>query len=406
MLIAHLADLHLGFRAYHRVTPRGVNAREADVTLALQQAVEQVVRLRPDLVLVAGDVFHTVRPSNTAIADAFRLFASLSARLPSVPVVMIAGNHDSPRSSDTGNILSLFREIPGMTVVTDDAETVHLEALETSVLCLPHNALARRWNEQAAATPAGEPEPDSSPAERILLEPDPAARTNVLMLHGTVSGSAAEGKVRYVSEYGGVAVADTAIGPDRWDYVALGHYHLATELAPNMWYAGGTERTSTNIWMEDGPKGFVAYDTERRSASFHPLETRPVIDLPRLSASGLSAAEVDEALLASVERVPGGLENKIVRLVVTDIPRHVVRELNHKRIRELKAEALHFHLDARPPEVRRVVGSGAPMRRQTLREQVESYLTRHWTPSSESIDRERLVTLARTYLERVGEGEE
>src|SRR5690606_32197982 len=87
--------------------------------------------------------------------------------------------------------------------------------------------------------------------------------------------------------------------------------------------------------------------------------------------------------------------------VVTDIPRHLVRELNHRRIREYKAQALHFHLDARPPEVRRIVGSGAPMRRQTLREQVEGYLTRHWTPSSETIDRERLVRLATSYLDRV-----
>lgn len=405
MLIAHVADLHLGFRAYHRVTPRGVNAREADVTHAFQQAVEKIVALGPDLVLVAGDVFHTVRPSNTAIADAFRLFASLTARLPGVPVVVIAGNHDSPRSSDTGNILSLFREIPGMVVVTDDAETVTLEGLETSVLCLPHNALARRWNEQAAVTPAGEPEPDSTPAERILLEPDPAAKHNLLMLHGTVSGRSAEGKMRYVSEYGGVAVADTAVGPERWDYVALGHYHLATALAPNMWYAGGTERTSTNIWMEDGPKGFVAFDTERGEGTFHPLETRPVIDLPRLAARGLTAAEVDEAILTGVEGIPGGLEGKIVRLVVADIPRHVVRELNHKRIRDLKAEALHFHLDARPPEVRRVVGSGAPMRRQTLHEQVESWLTRHFHPTSEAIDRDRLVRLAGTYLDRVGDAE-
>lgn len=404
MLIAHLADLHLGFRAYHRVTPRGVNAREADVTYALHQAVEKIVRLRPDLILVAGDVFHTVRPSNTSIADAFRLFASMATRLPDAPIVLIAGNHDSPRSSDTGNILSLFREIPGMRVVTDDAETVHLEQLDAAVLCLPHNALARRWNEQAAVTPAGEGEPDSSPAERILLEPDRVANRNILMLHGTVSGSAAENKVRYVSEYGGVAVADTAIGPERWDYVALGHYHIATELAPNMWYAGGTERTSTNIWMEEGEKGFVAYDTDRRAATFHPLETRPVFDLPRLSARGQSATEVDEAIRSAVEGIPGGLDGKIVRLVVTDIPRHVVRELNHRRIREFKAEALHFHLDARPPEVRRVVGSGAPMRRQTLREQVESYLTRHWTPTTEAISRDRLVSLARLYLEQVGEG--
>ena len=383
MRIAHLADLHLGFRAYHRVTARGVNAREADVAEAFRETVEQVVALAPDLVLVAGDVFHTVRPSNSSIAEAFRQFASLAARLPDVPVVMIAGNHDSPRSSDTGNILSLFREIPNLYVVTEEAERVQLDSLGTAVLCLPHNALAR--------------------AEEIALEPDPAAETNLLMLHGTVGGASAEGKIRYVSEYGGVVVEDTSIAPERWDYVALGHYHIATGLAPNMWYAGAIERTSTNIWAETGEKGFVVYDTDRRTASFHAVRTRPVFDLDRLSARGLGAAEVDEAIERAVSSLPGGLEGKVVRLVVADIPRHVVRELDHRRIRDYRAEALHFHLDARPPEILRAVGSGAPMRRQTLREQVESYLARQWTPSSEEIDRDRLVALARTYLDRAGE---
>lgn len=385
MIIAHLADLHLGFRAYHRVTARGVNAREADVAAAFREAVNALVALRPDLVLVAGDVFHTVRPSNTAISEAFRQLVSLTSRLPDAPVVLIAGNHDSPRSTDTGNILALFREIPGVLVVTEQAEAVRLPGLDASVLCLPHNALARG-------------------AEEVALEPDPAAAVNLLMLHGTVAGAAAEGKIRYVSEYGGVAVQDTAIAPERWDYVALGHYHIVTELAPNMWYAGGIERTSTNVWLEaEGPKGFLTYDTERRAATFHPLPGRPVVDLPRLSARGMTAAEVDAAIRDAVDGLPGGIEGKVVRLVVTDIPRYLVRELDHRRVREYKAQALHFHLDARPPEVRRVVGYGAPLRRQSLREQVESYLATQWTPTSADVDRARLVALARTYLDAVGE---
>jgi DNA repair exonuclease SbcCD nuclease subunit len=376
MKIAHLADLHLGFRAYHRVTPRGVNVREADVADAFRRAVARTVELRPDLVLVAGDVFHTVRPSNASIAEAFRQLSVLCEGLRDVPVVVIAGNHDSPRSSDTGNILTLFREIPGVTVVADDARAVLLPQVETSVLCLPHNSLAVE---------------DAGP---VRMDP------NLLMLHGTVGGSVAEQKLRYVTEYGGAIVADTDIGPERWDYVALGHYHIATELASNMWYAGGIERTSTNIWMEDTPKGFLVYDTDRKRAEFHPVETRPVVDLDRLSAKGLTSAEADERIRAAVEGVPGGIAGKIVRLVVTDIPRAQVRELNHKRIREWKAEALHFHLDARPPEIRRRAASGAPVRRQTLQEQVASYLGKHWTLSSETLERARLVELGTAYVDR------
>jgi DNA repair exonuclease SbcCD nuclease subunit len=384
--IAHLADLHLGFRAYHRVTARGMNVREADVADAFRQAVARTVALAPDLVLVAGDVFHTVRPSNTAIADAFRQLSLLTERLPGVPVVMIAGNHDSPRSSDTGNILALFREIEGVVVVADEARPVHLPEVETTVLCLPHNALA------------------TEEAHAAVMEPDPAARHNVLMLHGTVSGASAEEKIRYVSEYGGATVEDTAIGPERWDYVALGHYHIATALAPNMWYAGGIERTSTNIWEEArGEKGFVLYDTETGAGELHALETRPVVDLPRLSAQGLSAAEVDEAVRLAVESVPGGIRGKVVRLVVHDISRTLVRELNHKRIREWKAEALHFHLDARPPEVRRRAASGAPVRRQTLAEQVEGFLRLHWTVQTPGVERDRLVALGSDYIRKAEE---
>jgi len=98
-----------------------------------------------------------------------------------------------------------------------------------------------------------------------------------------------------------------------------------------------------------------------------------VIDLPRLSAGDLDADGLDEAIRAAVESVPDGLSGKMVRLVVEDVQRALVRELDHRRIRGWKAEALHFHLDLRPPEIVRRVGYGAPMRRQTLEEQVEGW---------------------------------
>jgi len=426
MILAHLADLHLGYRAYHRLAPGGINARERDVALAFRAALDRIVELEPDLVLVAGDVFHTVRPSNTAIADAFRQFSRLRARLPKAPVVIIAGNHDSPRAVETGSILRLLAEIPGVTVVDQDARAVHLEELDTTVLCLPHNALAS--------------------GERIALEPDPDAAVNILMLHGTVAGGGADEKLRYVSEYGGVKVEASEIRPERWDYVALGHYHIATELAPNMWYAGGIERTSTNIWEEaSSEKGFLTYDTESKKATFHPVPTRPVIDLPRFSAlrvvggrpgagAGAAAvprvepgpgaggepstaspapapgrylepAEIDAKIRALVESIPDGIEGKIVRLVITDIPRELFRELDHQQIREYKARALHFHLDARRPEVHRIVGVGAPGRRLTLEEEVRNFLRKHWQRSSSEIDVERLVALADRYMAEAAGGE-
>jgi DNA repair protein SbcD/Mre11 len=382
--IAHLADLHLGFRAYHRLTPRGVNVREADVADAFRHAVDRICQLRPDLVIVAGDIFHTVRPSNTAIADAFRQFSVLTERLPGTPVVLLAGNHDSPRSSDTGNILTLFREIDGVEVVADECRRVDLPAIEAAVLSLPHNALVAD--------------------QEMAMDPDPAVRFNLLTLHGTVTGHVSEQKIRYVTEYGGALVPDSRIRPDRWDYVALGHYHLCTDLAPNMWYPGALERTSTNIWMETGEKGFLLYDTETQRADFHAVETRAMVDLPRVEAHGLAPAELDEEIRRRVEGVPGGIDSKIVRLVIGDVPRSVFREINHRRIREWKASALHFHLDARPPEIRRRPAGGAPARRQTLQEQVAGFLRNRWTISRPGLEPDRLVQLGTDYVDRAGEG--
>ena len=43
MKLAHLADLHLGFRQFDRQTPRGTNQREADVAEVFRRAVDDLL---------------------------------------------------------------------------------------------------------------------------------------------------------------------------------------------------------------------------------------------------------------------------------------------------------------------------------------------------------------------------
>lgn len=383
MRIVHIADLHLGYRAYHRVNRLGQNVREADVAHAFDQALTKTIELEPDLVLIAGDVVHTVRPSNAVVAHAFRGFARLRKALPRVPILLIAGNHDSPRSSDTGNILTLFQEIPGIVSVTHGSQQVYIDALDTSVLCVPHNALVG--------------------GSRAGLEPDKTASTNILMLHGTIGGRVAEKKLRLLSEYGGERIEDRTIGPERWDYVALGHYHVTTALARNMWYAGSLERTSTNIWIEEEPKGFLLFDTGTREVAFHEVATRPMIDLPAIDARGLAVEEVDERIRSAAESVTGGLAGKLVRQRIINLPRHAARELDYTRIREYRATALHFQLDMRAPETvigrhsdSEVAPTSAP--RRPLEAEVFDWLRNRYAPSTPDIDKAALVSLAGTYL--------
>src|SRR5580765_3193777 len=100
MRLVHLADLHLGYRQYQRLTPGGVNQREADVAVTFRTAIDRIIALRPDVIVVAGDIFHSVRPTNQAILHAFLQFSRLARELPNALIVLVAGNHDTPRSSE------------------------------------------------------------------------------------------------------------------------------------------------------------------------------------------------------------------------------------------------------------------------------------------------------------------
>jgi hypothetical protein len=98
-----------------------------------------------------------------------------------------------------------------------------------------------------------------------------------------------------------------------------------------------------------------------------------------------------------VEQCEGGIEDKIVRLVVSDVPRHIVRELDHKAIREFRRKALHFNLDTRRPEIMRPkAGQAAPGRRASLADTVREKLQTR--PLTENIDRAALVELGLYYL--------
>lgn len=379
MRLVHLSDLHLGFRQYQRQTPAGINQREADVAAAFARAVDRTIELAPQLVLVAGDVFHTVRPTNPAILHAFLQLQRLRQALPAAPVVIVAGNHDTPRATETGCILRLFRTL-GVDVVDSEPQRLTYPELELSVLAVP-----------------------DIPGRRVALEPDPAARHNVLLLHGEVEGMLPPQLARL--DRAGMEISREELGLPGWSYVALGHYHVHREIAPNAFYSGSVEYTSANPWGElveerEGAvpgKGMVEHDLLTGEHVFHPLEpSRRLLDLPVIQARGMSAGDLDAAIASTVGAVPGGIDDQVVRLVVRDVPRHVARELDHRALREIKRRALHFHLDTRRPELRRVQAHGAPGRRPSLADTVRDKLQGRIVSSD--IDRDALVELGLHYL--------
>ena len=381
MKLVHVSDIHLGFRQYQRQTAAGLNQREADVASAFRKMIDSVIELRPDVIVIAGDVFHAVRPTNPAILSAYTHFGRLVQKLPDAIIVMVAGNHDTPRTSETGCLLRLFSSL-GIIVVDGEEKRIRFPERDLHIFAVPDGV-----------------------RPRPRFEPDPSVRYNVLVMHDEVEG--------VINRFGSLVERPVTeltlqeLGADQWDYVALGHYHVYHEVAPNAFYSGAIEYASTNVWGEVDDerakkvpgKGFIEHDLATGEHRFHPISlARRVVDIPEVRGEGLSASQLSEAIVAAVEACAGGIDDRIVRLIIRDVPRHVLRDLDHRKIREYKRRALHFLLDARRPLPARIEsGSGAPGRRASLTETVRAMLeSRSVTPG---IDRKALVDLGLRYLD-------
>ena len=366
MRLAHLADPHLGFRQFHRLTERGRNQREVDVALAFTRAVDGVIAARPDAVVVAGDLFHAVRPTNSAILHAVQQFHRLRRALGDAPIVVIAGNHDTPRSTDTTSIFGLLHEI-GLHVADTSARRFTFPERDLSIFAVPHQAMFE--------TP------------RVALEPAGPERYQVLVIHGETPGLF--GDDHSAAEPGGAHLSDDDLRAN-WTYVALGHYHVQHEVRERQWYAGALEYCSPNPWGElreerDAKlkgKGWLLVDLDAGVAHRRAIEPpRRFLDLPWLDAKELAAPELDRLIADAVTNVAAGIAGAVVRQVVRNVARPVARELDHARIRAWKAEALHFQLDLRRPDTAsRQSASGAPGRPETLPETLASYLRERQLP--------------------------
>ena len=383
MRLVHLSDLHLGYRQYQRLTPNGINQREWDVARTFQRAVEQIVALTPapDVILVAGDVFHSSRPSNAAILHAFRQFLRLTRDLPKTRIVMVAGDHDTPRTTESGSIMGLFEQI-GVEVAANGARNIRFDDLDLSVLAVPDIP--------------GLPLP--------ALMPDTTSKHNVLLIHANVTDVVPQYYAELDRATTSLSRADLHLA--QWSYVALGHYHVQRMVAPNAYYSGSLDYTSLNVWFDKSEeeelglrgKGFIEYDTESRVARQHFVEpSRDFLDLKPIIARDMTPAEVDAAIRKAVDKVKGGIDDKVVRLVVKEIPRQVSRELDHRALREYKKRALAFNVDLRRPDATKKQVAGGPTRRPSVADVVREALTTRPLPSD--LDRGRLVELGMKYLD-------
>lgn len=216
MRILHTSDWHLG-RIFH-----GIHLTH-DQAYILEQVVDMIKEVKPDILLVAGDIFDRSVPPTEAVNLLDEIVSKIQMDH-KVPIIMIAGNHDSPDRlgfgyrllQDMGLIIAGKLDIDMKPLIIEDQHgkvafhsipyvepAVIREKLEDSKIHSHDEAMHRL-------------------IQHISKGIDRNKR-NVLVTHAFVAGGNESESERPLS-VGGTGIVDPRCF-NAFDYVALGHLH-------------------------------------------------------------------------------------------------------------------------------------------------------------------------------------
>jgi DNA repair protein SbcD/Mre11 len=216
MKFIHTGDWHLG-RAFYNVSLLD------DQAYVLDQFITCVRERKPDIVLIAGDVYDRAVPNT----DAVKLLDDTLSRLildVQVPVILIAGNHDSSQRLQFGSRLMESHRLYICGTLTQPATFIQMydDAGPVCFYPLPYAEppIFREYlaNEQIV---------DYDTAMRAWVEQVQAAHPpiarSVLLTHAFVLGGASSESERPLSVGGSSAIHAELFR--EFNYVALGHLH-------------------------------------------------------------------------------------------------------------------------------------------------------------------------------------
>jgi len=261
MKLMHLSDLHIGKR---------VNEFSLleDQKYILRQILQIADEIKPDGILIAGDVYDKSMPAAETV-ELFDEFLTLIA-LRSIPCFVISGNHDSPERIAFGARIMSGQRIH-MSRVFDGTITPTVledEIGELNIYMLPFikPAHVRRFYPDAVVDTYEEA--IQTVMKNMVIDD---SKRNVLIAHQFITNGGLEPE-RCESEsisVGGIDNIDVTLF-DSFDYVALGHLHGPQGIGrETVRYAGSPLKYSfseakhiKSVTVVDfGKKGEVQIDT-------------------------------------------------------------------------------------------------------------------------------------------------
>lgn len=232
MRFFHLSDLHIGKQLHN------YNLRE-DQEHILAEVIQYAKELRPDAIVIAGDIYDKSVPSGEAVTVFDEFLTELSLLEPKIPVLMIAGNHDSAQRLDyasrilgaqqiyiAGNAPETLDDYLKRVTLEDGYGPVHFYLLPFLKPGFVRGVFG------------GEVPVSYQEAVEKLLERETKCgkdrqaldwqERNVLVTHQFYTGSGQEAQTcdSEIFSVGGLDRIDSSV-IEKFDYAALGHLHGA-----------------------------------------------------------------------------------------------------------------------------------------------------------------------------------
>ena len=331
MLLLHTSDWHLG------KVLKGQSRLDEQVAV-LKEIVEIAERERPDLVVVAGDIYDTTAPSAETEKLAVRALSAL--RRHAAAVVVVAGNHDHGPRLDA---LRTWADGAGITLrgLVGKAEdhlvtgtTPQGEAWRLAALPFVSQRYAVRASEMFELTAAEASATYADHVSRLLATlteqfGDGSETVNLVTGHLTVVGAKTGGGERDAHTIEAYSVPATVF-PSSVHYVALGHLHRRQQVP--------------------GPCP-VHYSGSPFAVDFGEEENRPSVSLVELTAQTaprITPVQIEAAV--PLRTVRGTLEElralrtdprAWLRVYVKEAPRAGLKE----EVQELLPRALEVRID-------------------------------------------------------------
>lgn len=266
MRFIHTADWHLGRSFYNA-------SLIDDQAYVLSQVIDLARDSKPDVVLIAGDIYDRAVPST----DAVKLLDEVLSRLildVEVPVLLIAGNHDSPQRMQFAARLVESKQLYVFGNMPDTDKFIQMYDKAGAVCFYPmpyaepsivrsylgdetikdHECATRSWTNQ------------------IRQKKSAFART-VFVGHAFVVGGEESESERMLSVGGSGLVSSDCF--EGFNYVALGHLHRRQSVSnTRIHYAGSLLKYSFAEAMHTKSVNLVEMDAEGQ-CQIEQIELRP-----------------------------------------------------------------------------------------------------------------------------------